>query len=74
MRRLHAEGWSRFLPRLIAVVAGRDPGEDPARDVGWWQAGLPAVLDLAYPAGWRLRYAATAGADYRAALSLDPWW
>ena len=31
-RRLHAEGWSRFLPRLAAVVAGRDPGEDPARD------------------------------------------
>ena len=34
-RRLHAEGWARFLPRLAAVVAGRDPGEDPAR------AGLP---------------------------------
>jgi uncharacterized protein YndB with AHSA1/START domain len=32
VRRLHAEGWSRFLPRLAAVVAGRDPGEDPARD------------------------------------------
>ena len=30
-RRLHAEGWSRFLPRLAAVVAGRDPGENPAR-------------------------------------------
>jgi uncharacterized protein YndB with AHSA1/START domain len=28
-RRLHAEGWSRFLPRLAAVVAGRGPGEDP---------------------------------------------
>jgi SAM-dependent methyltransferase len=40
----------------------------------WLQAGLPAVLDLAAPAGWRLRYAATAGADYWAALSLDaPW-
>jgi hypothetical protein len=24
-------GWSRFLPCLAAVVAGRDPGEDPAR-------------------------------------------
>jgi uncharacterized protein YndB with AHSA1/START domain len=34
-RRLHAEGWSRFLPRLAAVVAGHDPGENPARD------GLP---------------------------------
>jgi uncharacterized protein YndB with AHSA1/START domain len=32
VRRLHAEGWSRFLPRLAAVVAGRDPGEDPTRD------------------------------------------
>jgi uncharacterized protein YndB with AHSA1/START domain len=31
-RPLHAEGWSRFLPRLAAVVAGRDPGPDPARD------------------------------------------
>jgi uncharacterized protein YndB with AHSA1/START domain len=30
-RRLHTEGWSRFLPRLAAVVAGRDPGENPAR-------------------------------------------
>ena len=40
----------------------------------WLQAGLPAVLDLAHPAGWRLRYAATAGTDYWAALSLDvPW-
>jgi uncharacterized protein YndB with AHSA1/START domain len=31
MRPLHAEGWSRFLPRLAAVVAGRDPGPAPAR-------------------------------------------
>jgi SAM-dependent methyltransferase len=37
----------------------------------WLQAGLPAVLDLAAPAGWRLQYAVTAGADYWAALSLD---
>jgi hypothetical protein len=34
-RPLHAQGWSRFLPRLAAVVAGRDPGPDPARQ------GLP---------------------------------
>jgi uncharacterized protein YndB with AHSA1/START domain len=39
VRRLHAEGWSRFLPRLAAVVAGRDPGEDPAR------SGLPPSLE-----------------------------
>jgi hypothetical protein len=32
MRRLHAKGWSRFLSRLAAVVAGRDPGRDPARN------------------------------------------
>lgn len=32
VRPLHAEGWSRFLPRLAAVVAGRDPGPDPAGD------------------------------------------
>jgi hypothetical protein len=38
VRPLHAEGWSRFLPRLAAVVAGRDPGEDPAA------AGLPGSL------------------------------
>lgn len=24
--RLHADGWPRFLGRLVAVVAGRDPG------------------------------------------------
>jgi uncharacterized protein YndB with AHSA1/START domain len=29
-RRLHAQGWARFLPRLAMVVAGRDPGPDPA--------------------------------------------
>jgi len=31
VRPLHAEGWSRFLPRPAAVVAGRDPGKEPAR-------------------------------------------
>jgi uncharacterized protein YndB with AHSA1/START domain len=31
VRRLHAEGWSRFLPRLAAVLAGRPPGPYPAR-------------------------------------------
>ena len=39
VRRLHAEGWSRFLPRLAVVVAGRDPGADPAA------SGLPASLE-----------------------------
>jgi SAM-dependent methyltransferase len=38
---------------------------------GWLQAGLPAVLALAHPAGWRLRHAATAGARYWAALTLE---
>ena len=37
----------------------------------WLQAGLPAVLDLAHPAGWRLQHAATAGSRYWAALTLD---
>ena len=37
----------------------------------WLQVGLPAVLDLAHPAGWRLQHAATAGAQYWAALTLD---
>jgi uncharacterized protein YndB with AHSA1/START domain len=36
VRAMHAEGWARFLPRLAAVVAGHEPGPDPARD------GLPA--------------------------------
>jgi hypothetical protein len=42
----------------------------------WLRASLPAVLDLAHPAGWHLRHAATAGADYWACLSLDapPRW
>jgi hypothetical protein len=40
----------------------------------WLQAGLPAVLDLAQPAGWHLQHAVTAGTRYWAALSLDaPW-
>jgi len=38
----------------------------------WLQAGLPAVLDLAHPAGWRLQQAITEGARYWAALCLDP--
>ena len=40
----------------------------------WLQAGLPAVLDLARPAGWRLQHAVTVGARYWAALSLDARW
>jgi SAM-dependent methyltransferase len=59
---------------LRAMVV-RDAYRDRAgRWERWLQAGLPAVLDLAAPAGWRLRYAAAAGGDYWAALSLDaPW-
>ena len=67
------------------LVAGRAPRHgrlrplvlrDEYRDlVGpwarWLQASLPAVLDLAHPAGWRLRHAVTAGARYWAVLSLD---
>lgn len=29
-RAFHADGWPKFLSRLIAVAEGRDPGEDPA--------------------------------------------
>jgi SAM-dependent methyltransferase len=40
----------------------------------WLQAGLPAILDLARPAGWHLQHAVTAGTRYWAALSLNaPW-
>ena len=42
----------------------------------WLQASLPATLDLAHSAGWRLQYAVTAGARYWAALSVEadaPW-
>jgi SAM-dependent methyltransferase len=38
----------------------------------WLQASLPAVLDLAHPAGWRLQHAVTEGACYWAALCLVP--
>jgi SAM-dependent methyltransferase len=57
--------------RLRPMVV-RDEYRDRVGPWGrWLQASLPAVLHLAYPAGWRLQYAATAGADYWAALSLD---
>jgi SAM-dependent methyltransferase len=37
----------------------------------WLQAGLPAVLDLAAPAGWHLQHAVIVGARYWAALCRD---
>jgi SAM-dependent methyltransferase len=59
-------GWLRSL-----VV--RDEYQNQVGPWGrWLQAGLAAVLDLAAPAGWRLRHAGTAGARYWAAFSLDP--
>jgi uncharacterized protein YndB with AHSA1/START domain len=36
MRDMHADGWDRYLARLVAVLEGRDPGPDPAEE------GLPA--------------------------------
>ena len=42
-RWMHARGWNGYLPRLVAVLRGRDPGKDPlltlaadfyARDAG----------------------------------------
>jgi uncharacterized protein YndB with AHSA1/START domain len=34
VRPLHADGWSRFLPRLAEAVAGRDPAPYPTRLIG----------------------------------------
>ena len=72
--RLLVSGRAPRHRRLRAMVI-RDEYRDRAGPwERWLQAGLPAVLDLAAPAGWRLRYAATAGTGYWAALSLDaPW-
>jgi SAM-dependent methyltransferase len=69
--RLLVSGRSPRHGRLRSVVV-RDEYRDRVGPWGQWlQASLAAVLDLAHPAGWRLHYAATAGADYWAALSLD---
>jgi hypothetical protein len=38
VRPLHADGWSRFLPRLAEVVAGGDPAPYPTglpEEVPW---------------------------------------
>lgn len=72
--RLLVSGRAPRHGRLRAMVV-RDEYLGRAGPWGrWLQAGLPAVVDLAAPAGWRLRYVATAGADYWAALYLDgPW-
>jgi SAM-dependent methyltransferase len=61
----------RWLRQLIV----RDEYRDLVGPWGrWLQASLPAVVELAHPAGWRLRHTVTAGARYWAALSLDgPW-
>ena len=41
MTQMHAGGWSKYLARLEAVAAGRDPGEDPAAP---YQSGaLPEI-------------------------------
>ena len=69
--RLLVSGRAPRHGRLRPLVV-RDEYQDRAGPWGrWLQAGLAAVLDLAHPAGWRLHYAATAGTDYWAALSLD---
>jgi SAM-dependent methyltransferase len=72
--RLLVSGRAPRHGRLRPMVV-RDEYRDRVGPWGrWLQASLPAVLHLAHPAGWRLRYAATAGADYWAALSLDASW
>jgi SAM-dependent methyltransferase len=72
--RLLVSGRAPRHGRLRPMVV-RDEYRDRVGPWGrWLQASLPAVLHLAYPAGWRLQHAATAGADYWAALSLDASW
>jgi SAM-dependent methyltransferase len=69
--RLLVSGRTPRHGRLRPMVV-RDEYRDQVGPWGrWLQAGLPAVLDLVHPAGWRIQYAATTGADYWAALSLD---
>jgi SAM-dependent methyltransferase len=69
--RLLVSGRAPSHGRLRPMVV-RDEYRDRVGPWGrWLQASLPAVLYLAYPAGWRLQYAATAGADYWAALCLE---
>jgi uncharacterized protein YndB with AHSA1/START domain len=44
VRPLHADGWSRFLPRLAAVVAGQDPVPYPTtlpEEVRWRSTSGP---------------------------------
>jgi SAM-dependent methyltransferase len=68
------------------LVNGRGPHQTPLRPLvvrdeyrdrigpwgHWLHVRLPAVIDLAALAGWRLHHALTAGARYWAAFSLDP--
>ena len=79
---LHADARAGVLPAVrTALLLDGNLGlaatpDDAVRGlVGpwgrWLQAGLPAVLDLAHPAGWRLRHAATTGTQYWAALTLE---
>jgi SAM-dependent methyltransferase len=69
--RLLVSGRAPRHGRLRPLVV-RDEYRDLVGPWGrWLQAGLPAVLDLAYPAGWRLQHAVTAGTRFWAALSLD---
>ena len=42
LRLLHDDGWTRFLSRLSAVAAGREPGEYPSGDPHARRAELEA--------------------------------
>jgi SAM-dependent methyltransferase len=70
--RLLVGGRSPHHGRLCSLVV-RDEYRD---QVGpwrrWLQAGLPALLDLAAPAGWRLEHSVRASSRYWAAFILDP--
>ena len=65
----HADGWSHFLPRLLVVATGGDPGDDD------WVPGGTTTIDRAHqqgrPAGVRppLARTPTSAAEQRAAMS-----
>jgi uncharacterized protein YndB with AHSA1/START domain len=52
VRPLHADGWSRFLPRLAEAVAGRDPAPYPTRLIGGAGAAPPNPPGLPEEVPW----------------------
>ena len=52
VRPLHADGWSRFLPRLAEAVAGRDPAPYPTRLIRGAGAAPPNPPGLPEEVPW----------------------